>query len=145
MWQDGAAALPVPLQDQWAAIFLEFPSRTWHTDDRTGHQIPTEPGGPPSNGGPVPGTGPDILPTTEQPDGLVRIVAALVNTQTSPEAETVTAERLPRRHRSHAGWALLDKLKNRPDLSLAPSGPARRCRASQATLQLSNKEGSSPS
>ena len=141
VWQDGGLLFHFPLQDQWAAVFLKFQSQTWHTDDRTGHQIPTEPGGPPSNGGPVPGPGPDILPTTEQPDGLVRIVAALVNTQTSPEAETVTLLNTSPAAIDLAGWALLDKLKNRQPLA-GTIGPGETLLVRvQAPLQLSNKGG----
>ena len=141
VWQDGGLLFHFPLQDQWAAIFLKFQSQTWHTDDRTGHQIPTEPGGPPSNGGPVPGPGPDILPTTEQPDGLVRIVAALVNTQTSPEAETVTLLNTSPAAIDLAGWALLDQLKNRQPLA-GTIGPGETLLVRvQAPLQLSNKGG----
>jgi uncharacterized protein YukJ len=45
VWQDGGLLLPDPTQDQWVAIFLAFQSQAWHTDDRTGHAIPTpEPG-----------------------------------------------------------------------------------------------------
>ena len=41
VWQDGGLLLHYPTQDQWVAIFLAFQSQAWHTDDRTGHAIPT--------------------------------------------------------------------------------------------------------
>ena len=74
VWQDGGLLLHYPSQDQWVAIFLAFQSQAWHTDDRTGHAIPTpEPGEPGA------------------PDQTVRIVAALVNPAgPAPEAEAVT-------------------------------------------------------
>ena len=141
VWQDGGLLAYFPSVDRWTAIFLKFQSQTWHTDDRTGHQIPTQPGGPPSDGGPVPAPGPDVLPSTEQPDGLVRIVAALVNTQTSPEAETVTLLNTSPAAIDLAGWALLDKLKNRQPLA-GTIGPGETLLVRvQAPLQLSNKGG----
>jgi len=141
VWQDGGLIVSFPEQSQWVAVFLKFQSQTWHTDDRTGHQIPTQPGGPPSDGGPVPAPGPDVLPSTEQPDGLVRIVAALVNTQTSPEAETVTLLNTSPAAIDLAGWALLDKLKNRQPLA-GTIGPGETLLVRvQAPLQLSNKGG----
>ena len=41
VWQDGGLLLHYLTQDQWVAIFLAFQSQAWHTDDRTGHAIPT--------------------------------------------------------------------------------------------------------
>jgi uncharacterized protein YukJ len=90
VWQDGGLLFEFPSQKQWVAIFLKFQSQTWHTDDVTGHRLPDVPGGPPSDAGPPPPPGPGTLPTTDQPDGLVRIVGALVNTASSPEVETVS-------------------------------------------------------
>ena len=54
----------------------EVPVATWHTDDRTGHTIAAPAPGSPT----APGhRQPPEPPTTDDPEGLVRIVAALVN------------------------------------------------------------------
>jgi hypothetical protein len=99
VWQDGGLLLRYPTQDQWVAIFLAFQSQAWHTDDRTGHAIPT----------PEPG----------EPDHTARIVAALVNPAgPAPEAETVTlVNASPQSHRS---GRLVD-----PGSGEAPAGPGR--------------------
>jgi uncharacterized protein YukJ len=141
VWQDGGLVFRFPSQDQWVACFLKFQSQTWHTDDATGHQIAETAGGPPSEGEPQPPLGPDTLPTTDRPDGLVHIVGALVNGVTSPEVETVTILNASPQDVSLSGWALLDKQKNRQPLtgSLA-SGESVRVRVA-APLQLSNQGG----
>ena len=83
--QDGGVVVHFPDQQEWTAIFLKFQSQSWHTDDKTGHSV-TGPVPPPAPGPPQP-PGP---PTSDDPDGLVRIVAALVNATQSPEVEVVT-------------------------------------------------------
>jgi hypothetical protein len=94
VWQDGGLLLHYPTQDQWVAIFLAFQSQAWHTDDRTGHAIPT----------PEPG----------EPDHTVRIVAALVNPAgPAPEAETVTLVNASPQAIDLAGWSILDREKRR--------------------------------
>ena len=59
---------------------------------------------------------PDTLPTTDRPDGLVRIVAALVNDVLSPEQETVTLLNTSSRNISLTGWNISDKQKNKMKL-----------------------------
>jgi uncharacterized protein YukJ len=86
VYQDGALLLHFPAQEQWVAIFLKFQSQTWHTDDTTGHQI-----------------------SVGQPDGSVRIVAALVNAVGSPEAEFVTLLNTTARAIDLAAWTLADQ------------------------------------
>jgi uncharacterized protein YukJ len=142
VWQDGGMLLRFPAQDQWVAVFLKFQSQTWHTDDQTGHQIPTTPGGPPSDEEPLPPIGdPGSLPTPERPDGLVRIVGALVNAVVTPELETVTLLNTSPQAVDLAGWTLLDKNKNRQPLSgQLASGESLRVRV-QAPVQLSNQGG----
>jgi uncharacterized protein YukJ len=97
VWQDGGLLLHYPTQDQWVAIFLAFQSQAWHTDDQTGHAIPTpEPGEPGA------------------PDHTVRIVAALVNPSgPAPEAETVTLLNASPQEIDLAGWSILDREKRR--------------------------------
>ncbi|MEU9043248.1 MULTISPECIES: YukJ family protein [unclassified Kitasatospora] len=41
VYQDGGLLIHLPALDRWTAIFLAFQSQSWHTDDRTGHTIPT--------------------------------------------------------------------------------------------------------
>ena len=112
VYQDGGVLVHFPDQHEWTAIFLKFQSQAWHTDDRTGHRI-TEPPPPPS--GPPQPPGP---PTAEEPDGLVVIVAALVNPTQSPEVEVVTLLNTAPHDIDLKGWALLDTQKK----SLALSG-----------------------
>jgi uncharacterized protein YukJ len=97
VWQDGGLLLHYPSQDQWVAIFLAFQSQAWHTDDQTGHAIPTpDPGEPGAS------------------DHTVRIVAALVNpVGPAPEAETVTLLNASPEAVDLAGWSILDRDKRR--------------------------------
>jgi uncharacterized protein YukJ len=141
VWQDGGLLFHFPSQGQWIGVFLKFQSQTWQTDDVTGHQIPAEPGGPPSDSEPVPPIGPGTLPTTQQPDGLVRIVSALVNAVATPEAEMVTLLNTSPQPVDLAGWVLLDKQENRQALSgTLPAGEAVRLRVAPP-VQLSNQGG----
>jgi uncharacterized protein YukJ len=94
VYQDGALLLHFPAQQQWVAIFLKFQSQTWHTDDKTGHQI-----------------------TDGEADGIVRIIAALVNAVESPEAEFVTLLNTTARAIDLSGWKLADREKHSMALS----------------------------
>ncbi len=89
VYQDGALLLHYPAQEQWVAIFLKFQSQTWHTDDMTGHQI-----------------------TDGEPDGTVRIVAALVNALQSPEVEFVTLLNTTAGSIDLSDWRLADRDKH---------------------------------
>ena len=106
VWQDGGILVQFPDQHQWMAVFLRFQSQSWHTNDETGHTLgavsPTTPT-PPSPIPPEP-----VLPTTDDPFGLVRIVAALVNPVQSPEIERVTLLNRAPHVVDLTGWALLD-------------------------------------
>ncbi len=107
VWQDGGAAVPVPGEDRWVAIFLAFQSQAWHTDDTTGHAISTCP--------------------TEVGDQPLRIVAALVNpVGPSPEQESVTLLNASPSPVDLAGWRLADRMKRTclaPAMALAPGEP----------------------
>lgn len=141
VWQDGGLLFHFPGQDQWVGIFLRFQSQAWHTDDTTGHALAGEGGGPPSDELPAEPLGPDTLPTSDRPDGLVRIAAALVNDTQSPERETVTILNTSPRELSLAGWHLADKQKHKMALSGALAAGATLEVRVAAPMVLSNKGG----
>jgi uncharacterized protein YukJ len=129
VWQDGAVLIHYPTSSQWVAIFLKFQSQVWHTDDKTGHRLNDEV------------QPPTPQPTTANPDGIVRIVAALVNSQKSPEIETVTLVNSSPLPIDLGGWHLADKQKKR----LALKGIVAAGAAMQITIkkpmELSNQGG----
>ena len=142
VYQDGGLLVHFPDQYEWTAIFLKFQSQSWHTDDRTGHAIgaPRPPAPPPVPGPPAPPP-PAEPPTIEDPEGLVRIVAALVNATQSPEVEIVTLINTSPHDINLAGWALLDTQKKRLPLSdVLKAGDTRAIQIRQP-LALSNKGG----
>jgi uncharacterized protein YukJ len=141
VWQDGGLVFHYPGQDQWVGIFLRFQSQAWHTDDVTGHTIAIPTSGPPSDEIPSVPLGPHTLPTTDLPDGLIRIVAALVNDTHSPERETVTLLNTSNREVSLAGWVIADKQKNKMLLDGTLGAGATRTIAVTAPITLSNKGG----
>ena len=133
VYQDGGLLVHFPDQREWVAIFLKFQSQSWHTDDKTGHAITPPPPPAPLE--------PPEPPTTVEPDGLVRIVAALVNATQSPEIEVVTLLNTAPHDISLDGWALVDTQKKRLPLSnVLPSGATRTVRVQQP-FALSNKGG----
>jgi uncharacterized protein YukJ len=139
VWQDGGVIVHFPAQQQWVAVFLKFQSQGWHTDDKTGHKLePQEPVVPPVI--PLPPQ-PPVLPTSDDPQGLVRIVAALVNSVQSPEVEVVTLLNASPREIDLKNWALMDNQKNKQKLTgkLKP-GEARAVRVDKP-VALSNKGG----
>lgn len=142
VYQDGALLLHFPSQGQWVGIFLKFQSQTWHTDDKTGHQTGVDTSGPPSDNPPAPGPFiPGNPPTPNQPDGMLRIVSALVNSVQSPETETVTLLNVTPRRIELAGWKLLDRNKSATPLSGSiEAGETRRFTVT-APMVLSNKGG----
>ena len=127
VWQDGALLLHFPSQDQWVGIFLKFQSQTWHTDDVTGHRI----GEPPT----------DDEVISHDPQGMVRVVAALVNSVESPEVESVTIINTSPRTVSLDGWHLADKMKQRHPLNGTLAAGATRIVIVKPPMQLSNKGG----
>lgn len=129
VWQDGALIIHFPAQDQWVGVFLKFQSQAWHTDDQTGHRI-GEPSRPPIG-----------TPTSDEPHGLVRIVAAMANSTASPEVETVTIINTAPRSISLEGWSLADKLKQKHPLHGTLAAGATLNVRVQAPMQLSNKGG----
>jgi hypothetical protein len=122
VWQDGALFLHLPTVQRWVAIFLKFQSQTWHTDDITGHRI--EPGA----GG--------------EPDGIVRIIAALVNpVGPAPEAETVTLLNTAPHAIDLSGWAILDKLEHKYMLHRVLAAGETLLIPLPQSVQLGNKGG----
>ena len=138
VYQDGGLLIHFPDQATWTAVFLKFQSQAWHTDDKTGHRISAP--APPPLVPPVPPLPPGP-PTTDDPDGLVRIVAALVNSTQSPEVETVTLINTAPHDVNLAGWALLDTQKKRLALSDTLKAGAARTVTIRQPFALSNKGG----
>jgi hypothetical protein len=148
VWQDGGVLVRFA-QGQWTGVFLKFQSQGWHTDDRTGQTISGAPAAePPADTG----TGDagtshyldpmvDYLPDREEPHGLVRIVAALVNPTQSPEVEVVTLLNTAPHDVQLDGWALLDTNKPRLPLSGSLSAGTTRVVHVNRPWALSNKGG----
>jgi hypothetical protein len=116
-YQDGGLIFEFPEEGkptQWVAVFLKFQSQAWHTDDQAG--TPAVPPDPEFPDQPHPPVDRDTIPTTDVPDGLLRIIAALVNDTASPERESVTLLNTSDRAVALDGWALLDKQKHRQGL-----------------------------
>lgn len=142
-WQDGGLIFHFPRQKQWVAIFLKFATQAWHTDDRTGDALELAGSGPPSD---APGRNPGVIPpvhvpTVDMPDGLVRIVAALVNDTASPEREMVTLLNTSHEDVSLDSWALADRMKAKTPLAgKIAAGNAQQFEV-KAPMALSNKGG----
>jgi uncharacterized protein YukJ len=142
-WQDGGLIFQFPGQTQWVAVFLKFATQAWHTDDSTANALDLAGSGPPSDAaarrpGVIP---PAHVPTVDLPDGLVRIVAALVNDVRTPERETVTLLNTSHQDVSLENWALADRMKARTPMSGAiPAGATRVIDVVQP-MTLSNKGG----
>jgi hypothetical protein len=128
-------------QDQWVAIFLRFQSQSWHTDDNTRHTLTIPTSGPPSDSIPLEPLGLYTLPTADRPDGLVQIVAALVNDIHSPECETVTILNTSNNEISLDGWMIADKQKNKMHLDGTIGPGATRTFNIIEPVTLSNQGG----
>ena len=122
-------------------IFLRFQSQAWHTDDKTGHAIGIPTSGPPSDIAPLERLGPYTLPTADRPDGLVRIVAALVNDTHSPEHETVTILNTSHREINLSGWVIAYKQKNKMPLDGIIGPGTTKTFDINAPVTFSNKGG----
>ncbi|MBR0776343.1 DUF2278 family protein [Bradyrhizobium diazoefficiens] len=136
-WQDGGLVFEFPDQNLWTAVLLKFQTQAWHTDDKTGN--PIDPGGggtPPQPPSPIP-----PVPTGDMPDGLVRIIAALVNAVKTPEREVVTLLNTADRDVDLTGWLLADKQKNKMTLSGKIAAGGTLAIVVQAPMQLSNQGG----
>jgi uncharacterized protein YukJ len=127
VWQDGAVLIHYPSTNQWVGIFLRFQSQAWHTDEKTGHRLTDEV--------------PTFPPTTPNPDGKVRIVAALVNAKTSPEIETVTIVNASPGPIDLKNWKLADKQKKKMALQGTIDGGAAMLVTVKKPMELSNQGG----
>jgi uncharacterized protein YukJ len=133
--QDGGLVFEFPDQNQWGAVFLKFQTQSWHTDDTTGHPIP----GTGDDGDPrIP---PDHVPTDNKPDGLLRIVGALVNATRTPEKEVVTLLNTADRDIDLTGWKLANKQPNMTPLSGTLTAGGVLQVVVQKPMELSNKGG----
>ncbi|MCK9896066.1 DUF2278 family protein [Frankia sp. AgB32] len=103
VWQDGALLFHFPAADRWVAVFLAFQSQTWHTDDTSGHALPT-----------VPPARPGGHPASEEPDQRLRIAAALINpAAAAPGRESVTVINTMAESVNLAGWKIADRDRHR--------------------------------
>ncbi len=127
VWQDGAILIEHPAQRRWTGIFMKFQSQSWHTDDATGHPLaPATPGESAAPGVPLDRFG------NPHPDGMVRIVAAMVRPGCSPKGrekskcKSVTLLNVCPFSVDLTGWSLADRTKRKWRLrgTLAP-GEAR--------------------
>jgi hypothetical protein len=114
---------------------LKFQSQSWHTNDHTGFT--------PNELGPEDDPNPNPVqpnPTDILPDGLVRIVAAMVNSKESPEKEWVLLLNTSDRTLALNGWNLADKQKARQSLTSLEAGAIIKVDI-QPPVALSNKGG----
>jgi uncharacterized protein YukJ len=140
VYQDGGLIFHYPARQQWVGVFLKFQSQDIHTDDQTGNPRPPGAGGPPADDDTT-RPRPEPLPTGENPDGWVRIVAALVNDTESPERETVTLLNIGNQPVDLTGWMIADKQKNKFPLSgVIPRGGTMAVTV-RPPVALSNKGG----
>lgn len=121
VWQDGGVLIHLPSTQQWVGIFLAFQSQSWHTDDVTGHAL-------------------DIA-QPEKHDGVVRIIAALVNDTRTPERETITLLNTSPDPVSLDGWKLVDRNKHMQALSGDLPPGATKVTPVAKPLELSNNGG----
>ncbi len=131
VWQDGGLILHLPATQQWVGIFLAFQSQAWHTDDTTGHTVPS-----------IPDPGPAPQPSPNEPDLSVRIVGALVNPiGPAPEHETVTLLNASPQTIDLTGWQIADRLKHKHQLAGQLAAGATAVIMLPPTVQLGNKGG----
>lgn len=130
VWQDGGLLVHFPRQERWVGIFLKFQSQTWHTDDTAGRRI--EPSAPQPTPVPFPG----------EPDGMVRIIAALVNPMGGqPERETVTLLNTMPNAVNLTGWQIANQNKDKFALDGVLAAGEVRAIVVPPTVPLSNKGG----
>jgi len=144
-WQDGAVLLEHPQQLRWTALFFKFQSQSWHTDDASGHALPSLAGAPAAFPAPEGRHG------VSHPGDGVRIVAALVNPLCDqPQRKTVTLLNVSPRPVDLAGWRLTNHTRDQWPLrgQLAPGktvevplGPSSTPGREGGIVTLFNREG----
>jgi uncharacterized protein YukJ len=134
VWQDGGLLFYLPSVQRWTAVFLKFQSQSWHTDDRTGHQI---------EGPGVPGV--VVPPPGQPPDGgdlSIRIVGALVNPGGDDQRrESVLLLNTTVNDVNLGGWAIANKAKERYALTGTIKAGETLTFGLPAQVPLSNKGG----
>ncbi|OLP60156.1 hypothetical protein BJF93_14320 [Xaviernesmea oryzae] len=138
-YQDGTLLFEFPREKQWAAVFLKFQTQAWHSDEAEAN--PIIPADPDHQGEPHTPVDRDQIPPRDVPDGLVRIIAALVNDTHDPEHETVTLLNTSDGAVDLAGWSIKDKQKNAMPLSGQIAAGATLTVDMQKPALLSNKGG----
>jgi uncharacterized protein YukJ len=117
IWQDGALFIWLPSRDQWVAIFLAFQSQSWHTDN-DGHRLTTMVPNAEGSTMPLDGKTPSAVKSSPEHEGMVRIVAAMVNPfGGEPEDETVTLINLGPNRVDMSGWKIVDLRGHRCSLN----------------------------
>ncbi|WP_245279869.1 DUF2278 family protein [Rhizobium leguminosarum] len=139
IFTDGGLIFEFPRERQWVAVFLKFQSQAWHSDDQNAQPI-VQPD-PNHQGEPHTPVNRDQIPPFDVPDGLVRIVGALVNDTHSPERETVTLLNTADVAVDLQGWSIKDKQKNAMQLSGSIEAGAVKIIAIETPVVLSNKGG----
>lgn len=126
-YQDGGVLINFPSNGQWVSLFLKFQPQTWHTCDDKGHRIDH----------PAP-----LVPGRCLPDGIVRIVAALVNPLGDDRnRETVTLLNTSPHPIDLTGWRLCDRKKQAHLLTGTIEASQTRRITLQEPMQLGNKGG----
>jgi uncharacterized protein YukJ len=148
VYQDGGLIFYHAAEDRYLAYFTKFQSQSWHTNDKTGHAISgsgddlgpgSEHRGPVGHG--THGGGNPMTPGND-PDGRVRIIAAMVNPiGPAPEAETVTLLNTTAQPVDLNGWELLDKQKHRMRLQGTLAKGATLLIPVEKPMELSNSGG----
>jgi len=141
LYQDGGLIAYLPSSDKYVAYFTKFQSESWHTDNETGHAIPGGDDGVTTTGVNTGGGGNPIGPTGD-PDGRVRIIAAMVNpVGVDADQETVTLLNTTAKTINLTGWALVDRAKEKTPLSGTILKGGTLLIPVTAPMTLSNKGG----
>lgn len=144
VWQDGGLIFYFPQEiNPWVAIFLKFQTQTWHTNETTGNPLTGKDKNKNNNNNTKKKRlTKKSIPTEEEPHGLIRIVAALVNDGTTQQKnESVTIINTSDQKIDLTGWQLLDTKERIMNLSgTIEAGDTKRIFI-RPCLELPNKGG----
>lgn len=143
VYQDGGVIFYYPQTDRYVGAFLAFNSQVWFTDNQHGHRLPNYAEGPLAEGQ-QPGPQPQPQPQPQEGEGVVRIIAALVNPDGDDVGkETVTLFNATTSQVSLDGWTLIDRQNKVENLSgkKISGNEAVTLRLNGQGIQLSNKGG----